>query len=312
MRFSHFFIDRPIFATVLSILIVLLGGAAYLHAAGRAVSRRSRRRRSTVRASYPGASAEVVSDTVATPIEQEINGVEDMLYMTSQATGDGQLVDHRHLRARHRSRYRAGAGAEPRRGRRAAAAGGGAPDRRHGAQVLAGPADGHPSAARPTARATRSTSPTTRRCRCATCWRGSTASATSASSARATMRCASGSTRRRSPSRNLTAGEIVAALRAQNVQVASGVLEPAAGAATQGAFQLNVETLGRLSDPRQFGNIVVKTDADGRVTRVEDIARVELARAGLHAPTAISTSAGGAAPGLPAARLERAGRPPTG
>ena len=120
MRFSHFFIDRPIFATVLSILIMLLGGAAYFTLP---VAQYPEIAPPTieVRASYPGASAEVVADTVATPIEQEINGVEDMLYMSSQATGDGQLADHRHLRARHRSRHRAGAGAEPRRRRRSRA-----------------------------------------------------------------------------------------------------------------------------------------------------------------------------------------------
>ena len=75
--------------------------------------------------------------------------------------------------------------------------------------------------------------------------------------------------------RNMTAGEVVAALRAQNVQVASGVLNQPP-VPEPGAFQLNVETLGRLADPRQFDNIVVKTDADGRVTRVRDVARVEL------------------------------------
>ena len=75
--------------------------------------------------------------------------------------------------------------------------------------------------------------------------------------------------------RNLTAGEVLAALRGQNVQVASGVLNQPP-VPEQGAFQLNVETLGRLRDAREFENIVVKTEADGRVTRIRDIARVEL------------------------------------
>ena len=75
--------------------------------------------------------------------------------------------------------------------------------------------------------------------------------------------------------RNLTSGEVVAALQAQNVQVASGVLNQPP-TASPGAFQLNVETLGRLVDPRQFGNIIVRTDPSGRVTRIRDVARVEL------------------------------------
>ncbi len=151
--------------------------------------------------------------------------------------------------------------------RRAAAAGRGQADRRHGAQELARPADGHPSDARPTTRATSSTSRTTPRCRSATCCRASTALATSRSSARATTPCASGSIPTRWQSRNLTVGEVVAALQAQNIQVAAGRHQPAAGACP-GAFQLNVETLGRLVDPQQFADIVVKADADGRLTRV--------------------------------------------
>jgi HAE1 family hydrophobic/amphiphilic exporter-1 len=75
--------------------------------------------------------------------------------------------------------------------------------------------------------------------------------------------------------RNLTTSDVLAALRGQNVQVASGVLnQPPVPVA--GAFQLNVESLGRLRDEKEFGNIVVKTEADGRVTRIRDIARVEL------------------------------------
>src|SRR5262249_3706062 len=79
----------------------------------------------------------------------------------------------------------------------------------------------------------------------------------------------------RTQARNLTGGEVVAALQAQNVQVAAGVLNQPP-VPEPGAFQPNIETLGRLTDKRQFENIVVKTDPDGRVTRVRDIARVEL------------------------------------
>src|SRR5256885_4009613 len=90
MRFSHFFIDRPIFASVLSLIILIVGSIAqfrlpvaeYPDIAPPTVN---------VTATYPGASAEVIAQTVATPLEQEINGVDDMLYIVSQSTGDGQL-----------------------------------------------------------------------------------------------------------------------------------------------------------------------------------------------------------------------------
>src|ERR1700731_2401372 len=86
--FSRFFINRPIFASVLSIVIVLAGGIAlftlpvaqYPEIAPPTVE---------VSAYYPGANAQVVADTVAAPIEQQVNGVENMMYMSSQCTNDG-------------------------------------------------------------------------------------------------------------------------------------------------------------------------------------------------------------------------------
>jgi HAE1 family hydrophobic/amphiphilic exporter-1 len=100
MRLSHFFIDRPIFAAVLAIFITLIGGVAYFTLP---VAQYPEIAPPTivVTASYPGASAEVVSKTVATPLEQEINGVEHMLYMVSQATADGNLQLTVTLRPRH-------------------------------------------------------------------------------------------------------------------------------------------------------------------------------------------------------------------
>src|SRR6187200_3439463 len=86
--FSQFFIDRPIFATVLSILITLAGGIAVF---ALPVTQYPEITPPTVEVStvYPGANAQVVADTVAAPIEQQVNGVEGMLYMSSQCANDG-------------------------------------------------------------------------------------------------------------------------------------------------------------------------------------------------------------------------------
>ena len=90
MRISHFFIDRPIFAAVVSIVFVILGGvsfarlpvAQYPEIAPPIIN---------VSGQYPGASADVVASTVVTPIEEQINGVENMLYMSSNSTADGRF-----------------------------------------------------------------------------------------------------------------------------------------------------------------------------------------------------------------------------
>src|SRR6516225_704327 len=89
--FARFFVDRPIFATVLSVVIVMVGLVAlvrlpiaqYPEVTPPTIS---------VSAVYPGASAKVVADTVATPIELEVNGVENMIYMSSRCTNDGQMI----------------------------------------------------------------------------------------------------------------------------------------------------------------------------------------------------------------------------
>ncbi len=90
MNFSNFFIDRPIFAGVLSVVILLGGGIAYT---ALPVAQYPEVAPPTVivRATFPGATPEVIADTVATPIEQQVNGVEGMLYMESQSANDGSM-----------------------------------------------------------------------------------------------------------------------------------------------------------------------------------------------------------------------------
>ena len=90
MRISRFFIVRPIFAVVVALVITIIGAIGYM---GLGVNQLPEITPPTitVTASYPGASAQTVADTVAAPIEQEVNGVEGMIYMASQSTSDGNV-----------------------------------------------------------------------------------------------------------------------------------------------------------------------------------------------------------------------------
>src|ERR1700736_365715 len=90
MRISHFFIDRPIFAAVISIVFTILGAVSFLRLP---IAQYPEIAPPLINVSgqYPGASAEVVAATVVTPIEQQINGVENMLYMSSNSTADGKF-----------------------------------------------------------------------------------------------------------------------------------------------------------------------------------------------------------------------------
>jgi len=273
MNLSHFFIDRPIFATVLSIFITLIGGVAYFTLP---VAQFPEIAPPTivVSTSYPGASAEVVSDTVATPIEQEVNGVENMLYMVSQATADGNLsltitfslgtnLDTAQVLVQNRVAI-----ATPKLPQDV---------QRIGVTVRKNSPDMlmviHLSSPDDSRDQLYISNYATLQVKDVLARLDGVGDVRVFGARDYSMRIWLDPDK--IAARNLTAGEVVAALQSQNVQVASGVLNQPP-MPHPGAFQLNVETLGRLADPRQFANIIVRTDPDGRVTRVRDIGRVEL------------------------------------
>ena len=273
MKLSHFFIDRPIFAMVVSIFITLVGGISYFSLP---VAQYPDIAPPTIviSANYPGASAQVVSETVATPLEQEINGVENMLYMTSQATADGQLtltvtfalgtdLDIAQVLVQNRS-----AVAEPR-----------LPEevRRLGITVRKNSPDLmmviHLSSPDGSRDQLYISNYVTLQVKDVLARLDGVGDVQTRGARDYSMRIWLDP--EKVAARDLTAGEVIAALRAQNVQVASGVLNQPPVPKPH-AFSVNVETLGRLVDPRQFSNIIVRTDPDGRVTRIRDIGRVEL------------------------------------
>src|SRR5262245_33806827 len=277
MNISRFFIDRPIFAAVLSIVTVILGGIAY-HSLPVAQYPDIIPPTIVVQASYPGAPPEVIADTVATPIEQEVNGVEDMLYMSSQSTTDGNMqltitfrlgtdLDTAQVLVQNRVAI-----AEPR-----------LPEdvRRIGVTTLKSSPD--------LLMVVHLISPTKRYDQL---YIGNFALI----QVRDPLRRLDGvgdvnlfGLREYSmrvwldpgmlASRSLTASDVVQALREQNIQVASGVVgqQPVP---TGHAFQLPVTTLGRLDTAEEFENVVVKTGADGRITRVHDVGHIELGARG--------------------------------
>lgn len=273
MKFPHFFIERPIFASVLSFLILLVGAITYFTLP---VSQYPNVAPPTVlvRASYPGATPQVIADSVATPIEQEMNGVDDMLYMESSSSSDGTMLltvtfqlgtnlDDAQVLVQNRVAI-----AESRLPEQVRQIG--VTTTKQIPDMLMVVHLNSPDQSRDQLYISNFAYLRVR-------------DALMRLNGVGEIRIAGGNEYamrvwldiEQMTHVDLTAGEIVQAIRGQNVQVAAGVLgQPPIDQGTD--FQLNVTTQGRLIEEEEFGNIIVKRGTDGRVTRLRDVARIEL------------------------------------
>ncbi len=272
MKFTHFFIERPIFAGVLSFLLLVSGLIAaftlpiaeYPEVSPPTI---------VITAQYPGANPAIVADTVSAPLEQEITGVEDMIYMNSQAQQDGTLqltvvfklgadIDRAQVQVQNRVSQ-----ALPRLPEEVRALGVTtrksspdltmvvhlfSPDNRYDGLYLRNYA--------------------------LIQVRDALARIPGAGDVRI---FGSGDYAMRVwldpqklASRNLTTGDVIKAVEEQNIQVAAGSV--GAAPMRDAKFQFAVNTMGRLHDQQEFGEIVVKTSDDGDVVRLRDIARIEM------------------------------------
>jgi hydrophobe/amphiphile efflux-1 (HAE1) family protein len=273
VKLSQFFIGRPIFAGVLSTLIFLAGLIAlpllpiseYPEVVPPTV---------VVKATYPGANPKVIADTVASPLEQSINGVEGMLYQSSQATADGVMtltitfalgsdVDKAQVQVQNRVSQ-----ALPK-----------LPDvvQRLGVTTnkaspdltmvvhLVSPDDRYDTLYLSNYALLRVKDELARL--------AGVGDVQVFGAGQYSMRVWLDP--EKVASRNLTADDVVKAIREQNVQVSAGQLGgPPLAQATD--FQLSINTKGRLASEDEFRNIIIKTGALGQVTRLRDVARVEL------------------------------------
>ena len=272
--FSRFFIDRPIFAAVLSIVMVIAGTIAVAALLPTSLYPEVVPPVVQVTASYPGANAQVVADTVATQIEQQVNGVERMLYMSSQCTNDGNMtlnvtfelgtdIDIAQVLVQNRVAI-----AEPRLPEAVKQQGVTtkkkspaillavnlfSPDGRYDQLYLSNYMTIQIKDAVARLKGVGDVSILGARDYSMRLWLDPNLLST----------------------RGMAASDVVRAIREQNVQVAAGRI--GAPPVPKGQeFQYTVNTLGRLQSPEQFEQIIVKTNLDGTVVRLRDVGRAEL------------------------------------
>lgn len=276
MNISRFFIDRPVFAAVLSVLIVV-AGLIGLRALPISEYPEVVPPSIVVRAVYPGANPTVIAQTVATPLEEQINGVEDMLYMSSQATSDGvltltvtfklgtdadkaqQLVQNRVSQA------------EPRLPAEVRALGlttvKSSPDFIMVVNLVS--TDGSSDITYLRNYATLNIKDRLARIE-------GVGQVQVFGAGDYSMRVWIDP--QKAAEHSLAAGDITNAIRAQNVQAAAGIIGAAPSVPGTG-LQLNVNAQGRLETPEEFGSIIVKSGENGEITRLRDVARIELGAA---------------------------------
>ena len=276
MNISRFLVDRPVFAAVLSILIVVAGLiglrslpiSEYPEVVPPSI---------VVRATYPGANPTVISETVATPLEEQINGVEDMLYMSSQATSDGVLTvtvtfklgtDPDKAQQLVQNRV---AQAEPRLPAEVRALGlttvKSSPDFIMVVNLVSED-DGYDITY------LRNYATLNIRDRLARIEGVGQVQVFGAGdySMRVWL------DPQKAAEHGLAASDISNSIQAQNVQAAAGIIG-ASPSVPQTGLQLNVNAQGRLSTAEEFGNIIVKSGENGEITRLSDVARIELGAA---------------------------------
>ena len=270
---SRFFIHRPIFATVLSLIVVLAGLVTLF---GLPIAQYPELAPPTVQVStaYPGANASVIADTVAAPIEQQVNGVEGMIYMSSTSTNSGLYnltvsfetgVDADMAAVLVQNRVAIATPSLPQEVKNI----GVTTKKRSNSVVLM----------------VTLTSPNktydkyflsnyiTLRLKDEISRLDGVGDVMAFGAGDYSMRLWLDPDLLRS--RKLTTSDVTNALREQNIQVAAGQI--GAPPAPEGqAFQYTINTLGRLSEPEEFGEIIVKQGDDGRLTRIKDVARVEM------------------------------------